>query len=109
MEEMVSKTRKIVYRDGNQRRKTNMSILLQYAGRSIDEIFDNLENTGEDKDYKTAIDKLSEYFSPQTNIAYKVYNIRQAKQREGESLGSYHMRLRQLSKTCEFADTDKDI
>ena len=48
--------------------------------------FDTLENTGEDKDYKTATDKLSEYFSPQTNIAYEVYNFRQAKQKEGEKV-----------------------
>ena len=48
-----------------------------------------LENTGEDNDYETAIDKLSEYFSPQTNIAYEVYNFRQAKQKEGKSLDSY--------------------
>ena len=89
--------------------KQKRALLLHYAGPSVDEIFDTLDNTGEDKDYKKAIDKLTEYFSPQTNIAYEVYNFRQAKQKEGESLDSYHTRLRQLSKTCEFADTDKEI
>ena len=39
-------------------KKQKRALLLHYAGLSIDEIFDTLENTGEDKDYKTAIDKL---------------------------------------------------
>ena len=77
-------------------KKQKRALLLHYAGLSIDEIFDTLENTGEDKDYKTAIDKLSEYLSPQKNIAYEDYNFRQAKQKEGKSLDSYHTRLRQL-------------
>ena len=107
MEKMVSKTGKIVYRDWHHRWKTitiTAGSLRWPVGRR-----DTLENTGEDKDYKTAIYKLSEYFSPQRIIAYEVYSFRKAKQKEGESLDSYHTRLRQLSKTCEFADTDKEI
>ena len=40
---------------------------------------------------------------------HEVYNFRQTKQKEGESLDSYHTRLRQLVKTCEFTDVDKEI
>ena len=52
---------------------------------------------------------ITEYFAPQTNIAYEVYNFRQARQNQGESLDSYHVRLRQLAKTCDFTDIDKEI
>lgn len=72
-------------------------------------IFDTLPNTGEDGDYDTAVAKLNEYFSPQVNTTYEVYNFRQTKQKEGESLDSFHTRLRQLAKTCEFSDVNKEI
>ncbi|CAB4044596.1 Retrovirus-related Pol poly from transposon, partial [Paramuricea clavata] len=62
-----------------------------------------------DADYEAAVGKLTEYFAPQTNIAYEVYNFRQARQNQGESLDSYHVRLRQLAKTCDFTDIDKEM
>ena len=89
--------------------KRKRALLLHYAGPDVDEIFDTLPNTGEDNDYDTAVAKLHEYFSPQVNTTYEVYNFRQAKQKEGELLDSYHTRLRQLAKTCEFNDIDKEI
>ena len=55
-----------------------------------------MPDTGDDNDYATAVEKLNGYFSPQTNIAYEVYNFRQTKQKDGELLDSFHTRLRQL-------------
>ena len=72
-------------------------------------IFDTLPDTGGDNDYDTAVAKLNEYFSPQTNIAYEVFNFPQSKQNEDESLDTFHTRLRQLAKTCEFSDINKEI
>ena len=89
--------------------KRKRALLLHYAGPEVDEIFDTLPDTGDDNDYATAVEKLNGYFSPQKNIAYEVYNFRQTKQKDGESLGSFHTRLRQLAKTCEFGDIDKEI
>ena len=83
--------------------------LLRYNGPDVDEIFDTLEDTGEDKDYKKAVEKLTAHFNPQVNTTYEVYNFREAQQNEGESFDSFHTRLRTLAKTCEFADTDKEI
>lgn len=90
----------------NKRKRAPM---LHFAGPEVDEIFDTLEDTGDEDDYKTAAEKLTAYFVPQTNIAYEVYNFRQARQNQEESLDSYHTRLRQLAQTCDFADTDKEI
>ena len=80
-----------------------------FRSPEIDEIFDTLEDTGEDKDYKKAVEKLTAHFNPQVNTTYEVYNFRKAQQNEGESFDSFHTRLRTLAKTCEFADADKEI
>ena len=85
------------------------ALMLHFVGPEVDEIFDTLEDTEAETDYKDAVGKLTEYFAPQTNIAYEVYNFRQARQNQGESLDSYHVRLRQLAKTCDFTDIDKEI
>ena len=70
--------------------KRKRVLLLHYAGPKVDKIFDTLPNTGDDSDYATAVKRLNECFSPQTNIAYEVYNFHQTKQKDGESLDSYH-------------------
>ena len=85
------------------------ALLLHFSGPDVDEIFDTLEYTGEDKDYKTAVEKLTAHFNPQVNATYEVYNFRKAQQNEAESLDSYHTRLRTLAKTCEFTNADKEI
>ena len=60
--------------------KRKRALLLHYVGQAVDEIFDTLPDTGGDNDYDTAVAKLNERFSPQTNIAYEVFNFRQSKQ-----------------------------
>ena len=89
--------------------KQKRALLLHYSGPEVDEIFDTLENTGEEKDHKTAVEKLTAHFNPQVNTTYEVYNFRKAQQNEGEGLDSFHTRLRTLAKTCEFGDADKEI
>ena len=89
--------------------KRKRALLLYQAGSRVREIFRQLQDTGEDKDYKKAVDKLNEYFEPQKNRLYEVYKFRQAKQEEGETLDQFHTRLRSLSQTCEFADASLDF
>ena len=55
--------------------KRKRALLPHYAGPDVDEIFDTLPNTGEDNDYDTAVAKLHEYFSPQVNTTYAMYNF----------------------------------
>ena len=85
--------------------KQKCALLLHYSGPEVD----TLEGTGEDKDYKTAVEKLTAHFNPQLNSTYEVFNFRKAQQNEGKSLDSFHTRLRTLAKTCEFADANKEI
>ena len=91
--------------DATQKR----ALLLHYAGPDVDDIFETLPDTGEDKDYKKAVECLNTYFVPKVNMVYEEYQFRQAKQRSNENLASYHTRLRQLAKHCGFADVDKEI
>lgn len=88
--------------------KRKTALLLHYAGPDVDDIYDTLP-TSSNEDYKTVVEKLNQYFSPQTNVAFEVFNFRQAKQKPDESLDSYHTRLRHLSQTCEFSDPAKEI
>ena len=60
-------------------------------------------------DYKTAKDKLREYFEPQKNRRYEVFKFRQAKQESNETLDQFHTRLRVLAQTCSFNDADFEI
>lgn len=73
----------------------------------MNEIFETLPDTGDD--YDTAVAKLTEYFAPNKNAKFEIYKFRQAKQEAGESIDTFHTRLRQLSLTCEFAENDKEL
>ena len=63
--------------DATQKR----ALLLHYAGPDVDDIFETLPDTGEDKDYKKAVEYLNTYFVPKVNMVYEEYQFRQAKQR----------------------------
>ena len=88
--------------------KRKTALLLHYAGPNVDDICDTLP-TSNNEDYKAVVEKLNQYFSSQTVVAFEVFNFRQAKQKPDESLDSYHTRLHHLSQTCEFSDPDKEI
>ena len=79
--------------------KQKRALLLHYGGPEVDEIFETLQDVGEDKDYNKAVEKLTSYFSPRVNATYKGNNFRQAKQKDGETLDSFHTRLRSLANT----------
>lgn len=59
--------------------------------------------------YDKAILKLNKHFSPQVNIEYEIYNFRQAKQQEAETMDEYYARLLKLSTECGFVDPDREI
>lgn len=83
------------------------ALLLHYAGEEVNDIFETLPDTGDD--YDTAVAKLTEYFAPNKNADFEIYKFRQTKQEAGESIDTFHTRLRQLSLTIEFAENDKEL
>eukprot|EP00794_Sanderia_malayensis_P021135 gene21135-23211_t len=85
------------------------ALLLFQAGPRVREIFRQLPNTGEAKDYKKAVEKLTEHFEPQRNKLYEVYKFRQAAQQPNETIDKFHTRLRSLAQSCEFTTEDMDF
>ena len=98
MEEMASTIRETIAMKITED-KQKRALLLHYGGSEVDEIFDTLQDVGEDKDYKKVVEKLTAHFSPQVDATYEVYNFRQVKQKDGETLDSFHPCLRSLEKT----------
>ena len=56
------------------------ALLLHYIGPSAFDVFETLSDTGNEKDYKTAMERLAEHFTPQRNVEYEIYLFRQARQ-----------------------------
>ena len=83
------------------------AVLLYVAGPSVHKIFKTLQDTG--TDFKTALEKLNEYFQPQKNIIYERYVFKQTHPTPGESADSYITRLRTLAQTCEFGNAENEI
>lgn len=87
--------------------KQKRALLLYQAGEATQEIFETLEGTG--KDYKTAKEKLDEYFSPKKNVDYEIFQFRKATQQPNETVDQFVTRLRKLAATCEFHDVSREI
>jgi cell fate (sporulation/competence/biofilm development) regulator YlbF (YheA/YmcA/DUF963 family) len=85
------------------------ALLLYQAGETTQEIFDTISETGEDNDYKTATEKLDEYFFPKKNVDYELIQFCQAKQNADEPTDQFATRLRKLAAHCEFHDVDREI
>ena len=73
-------------------KKQQRAVLLHLAGPEVQDIFETLEDTGNDLD--TAITKLTAYFQPQKNIPFERHNFRQTTQLQGETIEQYAIRLK---------------
>ena len=85
------------------------ALLLYQAGARVREIFRQIPDDKDDKDYNKAVERLNEYFKPQKHRLYEAYKFREARQDVSETLDQYYTRLRSLATGCEFADPDFEI
>ena len=85
------------------------ALLLYLAGPEVETIFAMLVKTGEEDDFDTAVEKLTEYFVPKQNVLYERHVFRQPKQRSGETVDQFHTRLRHLGAMCGFTSLDDEI
>ena len=81
--------------------KQKRAMLLYQAGQETQDIFETLEDTGDD--YVTA---KSKYFSPKKNIDYEIFQFVQI---PGETVEQYTTRLRKLAANCEFTDIKTEL
>ncbi len=80
------------------------------AGNEVEKIFETRSDVGEDKDYKKAVEKLNEYFSPKKNVLFETHKFRQLIQLTiEERIYQYCARLRQQAMICEFSSIENEI
>ena len=87
--------------------KQKWDLLLYPAGEATQEIFDTLQNTGDD--YQMAKQRLEEYFAPRKNVDFQIFQFRQATQLPDETIDQFVTRLRKLAATCEFHDVSREV
>ena len=69
------------------------ALFLHCAGPKVQDIFDTLEDTGED--FETAAEKLMEYFEPRKHHLFNIYQFRQLTQEKEESDDDFATRMKQ--------------
>lgn len=95
-------------------------LLLHYAGSSVQQLFDTLPEvpgtemrgpllnidhyTPNMTSYEEAKAKLNDFFLPKENSTYERHLLRQMKQRNGESIDAFTIRLRVQAERCGFGD-----
>lgn len=98
-------------------------LLLHYAGPSVQQLFDTLpelpdsdmrgplvnieQYTPNMTSYEEAVSKLSAFFLPKANTTYERHLLRQMKQKVGESIDAFMVRLRIQAERCGFGDKVK--
>jgi hypothetical protein len=93
------------------------ALLLHLAGESVCDIFEGLVLTEipEDADqnvinkYTVAREALDKHFSPKKNVEFERYTFRTARQNADENIDAYHVRLRTLTKYCDFPNVNDEI
>lgn len=101
-------------------------LLLHFAGSSIQQLFDtlpelagaefrgpllNIEHyTPNMTNYEEARARLNEFFMPKENTTYERHLLRQMRQRSGENIDAFTIRLRVQAERCGFGDrTEENI
>ncbi|KAJ1087985.1 hypothetical protein NDU88_001144 [Pleurodeles waltl] len=69
----------------------------------------HLPNTGAHGDYDAAARALNAHFDQQLNPDFERFKLRQAREREGESVDQFYAHLRELASTCTDDDQQKEV
>ena len=95
------------------------ALLLHYIGDEAYDIYltfsdakkgiGAIDNDGNTIEYNVLKQSFTTYFTPKENQAFEIYKFRQTVQADGESIDSFHTRLRTLASTCNFHDTDLEV
>lgn len=80
-------------------RKRKKALLLHYAGDEVFEIYGTLPNTGDENGYEETKKALTDYFKPRVNTEFEVFEFRQMKQLESETVDEFSACLRQNPST----------
>ena len=73
------------------------------------EIHQTLPETGNENDYAASKTALENYFKPQLNTEFEVFEYRQMKQKNSETVDEFATRLRRKAENCGFTEKDKEL
>ena len=48
------------------------ALLLHYVGEEVSDIFENLPDTGDDKEFEKACEALIKYFTPKKKVSFEI-------------------------------------
>ena len=82
----------------------NRDLLLHIAGESVQDIFDTFSDEAASTSYVQAKSVVTAHFTPKNNVPYNRHMFHRESQLDGETVGKYVTRLRQLAVSCEFGD-----
>ena len=94
------------------------ALLLHYGGDEIYEIYESFSEEkkgigatadGEPNEYNVLKKSFTDYFTPKKNTSYERLKFRNVTQNAGETIDSFHTRLRALAVNCDFHDVDSEI
>ena len=90
-------------------RKRRKALLLHYSGDDVFDIYQTLSDTGDENGYEETKAALTRYFKPQVNEEFEIFQFRQMKQLESETVDEFTTRLRKKAEYCGFTDKSKEI
>ena len=73
------------------------------------DIYQTLQNTGDESGYDETKTALTNYFKPQVNQEFEIFQFRQMKQMDSETVDDYATRLRQKAEYCGFTDKEREL
>lgn len=76
-------------------RKRRKALLLHYSRDEVFDIYQTLKNTGDENGYDETKTALTNYFKPQVNEEFEIFQFRQMKQTDAETVDDFATRLRQ--------------
>ena len=75
-------------------RKRRKALLLHYSGDDVFDTYQTLSDTGDENGYEETKAALTKYFKPQVNEEFEIFQFRQMKQLESETVDEFTTRLR---------------
>lgn len=97
--------------DNSEQKK---ACLLHFGGQELQEIYFNIPDGNSSQEetadvFKTAIEKLDNYFAPKQSKVYERHVFRLLKQEPNEKFDKFLVRLRQQGSKCNFSSLEDTI
>ena len=89
-----------------------LPLLLHLGGPAVQGIYTTTiekELKPADRTFEVVSKAVTAHFKPKLNVEFEIFKFRKCQQLEGETVGQYNTRLRELALNCDFPNVDKEI